>query len=355
MLKKDVWKNPLIIDLGSGSLKYCVLESSEYERIPAVIGKSKYSREEPDVLGWKLRDSKNKYDFLRPLDPSSDLVDVRGIIRLIKHVFSTIKERASETAIFLLYPDYCSLDSIERLKSGILKQLGVPALIAKNEYELFIKLSKYNTGVIIDSGYSSTRVVPFLNYSIMRKSARASFFAGHQLTQYLLDLLLRKYPFLHSVTNILEIQQVKEELCYLSRTFNEDLSKTPTELGIGGEEHLSGEQTIELDIERILVPEAIFSPKLLKATEDSLFSLLALAIQKCPVHLRKAIFKNIYFIGGNVLFDNFLPRFSEEIKKIPLLTDVNFELTNPCYCLLEMAQRALKMPEIQRKRLLHFD
>jgi actin-related protein 6 len=74
---------------------------------------------------------------------------------------------------------------------------------------------------VVDSGFSFTYGVPFLNGMPMKYAATRIDVGGKLLTNYLTELLSYKEVNMQGETYI--VNEIKESLCYVSTRFGEDL------------------------------------------------------------------------------------------------------------------------------------
>lgn len=76
-------------------------------------------------------------------------------------------------------------------------------------------------GIVVDSGYSNTYVVPFFEGMPMKHCATRVDVGGKLLTNLLMEQLSFKEVNLQGETAI--VQQIKEQSCFISENFERDM------------------------------------------------------------------------------------------------------------------------------------
>ncbi len=188
--------------------------------------------------------------------------------------------------------------------------------------------------LVVDSGFSSTTLVPILDGRPIYNSIKRIDIGGKLLTNHLkeslvnsIDLDIRKEFFL--------VNLIKEECCYVSKNFNLDMkiSSLKDESNINkrifilpeyrkkSEEFLKkmqqGKCSITMNNLRFLVPELIFNPSLVGLDEGGLQQGVGQIVQECHNDYNNLFYSNIILSGGNSKFLNFKERLKSEL--VPLM------------------------------------
>lgn len=264
----------------------------------------------------------------------------------------TIQNDTDEVVFeYFNFKEYCRRSSswfscFEYLNNNLYSQVESNHSIDKNPSHL-------NSCTVVDSGFSFSHAVPFIN-SICRKDAiRRVNIGGKLLTNYLKELV--SYRQWNMMDEFLLMNQVKEDLTFLSTDFMRDLKQakqfTIAPPGSGSRDRkvstlkdttgtllkklfvlpdflevrkgfVKGdteipepqEQVLSMEIERFCVPELLFSPSdigidqagIAEATWQSLSSMgevnMALAARR------------IVLTGGNTKIPQFKERFLAELR-----------------------------------------
>lgn len=196
---------------------------------------------------------------------------------------------------------------------------------------LFYKQTKsinQTVQLVIDSGFSSTTIVPIFDSMPIYNAIKRVEVGGKLLTNYLkeclvntIDLDIRKEFYLANT--------IKEECCYISNDFCLDMkiSKETNmnkhnfilpEYRMKGESFLNGiakeKYMIELNNLRFVVPEVIFNPNMIGIEEGGLHEGIVQSVKECHEDYKNILYENIVAVGGNSKFKGFNERIVKEIN-----------------------------------------
>jgi len=125
--------------------------------------------------------------------------------------------------------------------------------------------------------------------------------------------LLRKEGHNFKTTSEFEIvRTIKEKVCCLAQNPQKEES-LENERGLY---MLPDGSQIEIGKARFRAPEVLFRPDLIGEECEGLHEVLAYAILKSDMDLRKVLFSNVVLSGGSTLFKGFGDRLLAEIKKL---------------------------------------
>jgi actin-related protein 6 len=184
--------------------------------------------------------------------------------------------------------------------------------------------------LVVDSGFSSTTLVPILDGRPLYNSIKRIDIGGKLLTNYLkenlvnsIDLDIRKEFFL--------VNLIKEECCYVSKNFNLDMKissfKDETnynkrnfilpEYRKKSEEYLKKipqeKHTISMNNLRFLVPELIFNPNLIGLDQGGIQEGINQIVKDTHKDYKNLFYTNIILSGGNSKILNFKERLNSEL------------------------------------------
>ncbi|KAI0858481.1 actin family [Xylaria cubensis] len=221
--------------------------------------------------------------------------------------------------------------------------------------------------LLIDSGYSHTTVTPVFQGKPIHPAVRRLDVGGKVLTNYLTRLLSLRHYDMRNETHI--VNEMKEAACYVSLDFRGDLERTwKGTRGERRESYLSGggiakdyvlpdfhtrsrgivrdydpaqasrakrlavgeasEDVLTLRNERFTIPELLFNPSDIGMRQPGLPELIMQSLQCLPHGLWPGLLANILVVGGNSLFDGFIQRLEEEVRKL-VPDDCTVRVTQP--------------------------
>ncbi|KAI0389099.1 actin-domain-containing protein [Xylariaceae sp. FL0594] len=209
--------------------------------------------------------------------------------------------------------------------------------------------------LLIDSGYSNTTITPLYQGRPIHPAVRRLDMGGKLLTNYLARVLsLRHYDMRHEMYIV---NEMKESACYVSRDFNGDLERSwKGTRGERREDYLSGggvaidyvlpdfhtrtrgmvreydptrasrakrmaasesdEDVLTLRNERFTIPELLFNPSDIGMPQLGIPDLVLQSLRCLPLGMWPGFLANIVVVGGNALFDGFVKRLQDEIRKL---------------------------------------
>uniref|UniRef100_A0A5F9DJK8 Actin related protein 6 n=1 Tax=Oryctolagus cuniculus TaxID=9986 RepID=A0A5F9DJK8_RABIT len=172
---------------------------------------------------------------------------------------------------------------------------------------------------------------------------------GKLLTNHLKEII--SYRQLHVMDETHVINQVKEDVCYVSQDFYKDMDiaklkgeentvmidyvlpdfstikkgfcKPREEMVLSGK-YKSGEQILRLANERFAVPEILFNPSDIGIQEMGIPEAIVYSIQNLPEEMQPHFFRNIVLTGGNSLFPGFRDRVYSEVR---CLTPTDYDVS----------------------------
>ncbi|KRT81689.1 hypothetical protein AMK59_5483, partial [Oryctes borbonicus] len=204
-------------------------------------------------------------------------------------------------------------------------------------YEYAYKKGTDTSCIIVDSGYSCTYIVPYINGKKYYPAMRRIDVGGKLLTNYLKDIL--SYRQLHVMEETYVINQVKEDACFMSRCLKDDMKiakfsderntilrnyilpdfnnirrgyiQSPGDKNTALPENC---QILRLNNERFTVPELLLRPSNIGMQSMGIPEMLAKCILKCPKSEWPELMKNIILTGGNTKFPGYHERLYVDLR-----------------------------------------
>ena len=178
------------------------------------------------------------------------------------------------------------------------------------------------TGTVIDSGDGVTHVIPVADGYVIGSCIRHIPLAGRTITQFIQQIMRdRKEPI--PPEDSLEVaKKVKEMFCYVCP----DLVKEYQKYDKQPEKFFRSHQGVkkqtgtgwscDVGYERFLGPEVFFNPEIFSSDFTTpLPEVVDGSIVKCPIDVRRGLYKNIVLSGGTTMFKDFGRRLQRDIKK----------------------------------------
>lgn len=179
------------------------------------------------------------------------------------------------------------------------------------------------SGTVIDSGDGVTHVIPVAEGYVIGSCIQHIPLAGKTITTYIQQLMRdRKEPV--PPEDSLEVaKRVKEMYSYVCPDLVKEFSKFDEKPDKyfkqyqGVKKTTGAPYTVDVGYERFLGPEVFFNPEIFSSDFITpLPDVVDNAIIKCPIDVRRNLYKNIVLSGGTTMFKDFGRRLQRDIKKL---------------------------------------
>lgn len=344
----------IVLDNGAYTAKIGFSTDSEPRSIQNCIAKAKSERRK-QFIGNQYEDCRDLSGlyYLLPFQKGY-LVNWDLQRQVWEHIFSkdVMSLEPPETTIIITEP-YFNFSSIQDATNEVFfEEYQFKALHRTNAGTLSANMRmteqpQEKCCLVVDSGYSFTHIAPYHKTKKVSSAIRRINVGGKLLTNHLKEIL--SYRQLHVMDETYVINQVKEDACFVSSQFMQDMEISKMK---GSENTIvrdyvlpdfqqirrgyikeqgtavsSNEQVIRLNNERFAVPEVLFNPSDVSIQEMGIPEAIVYCIGLVEEDMRPHLFKNIVLTGGNSLFPGFKDRVEQDVRAMaPLDYDVNVTL-----------------------------
>lgn len=317
----DVIANqPIVIDNGSGVIKagFAGDQIPKYH-FPNFVGRPKHVRVmagalEGDIfIGPKAEEHRGLLNIKYPMEHGV-VKDWNDMERIWQYIYSKdqLQTFSEEHPVLLTEAPLNPRRNREKSAEIFFETFNVPALFISMQAVLSLYASGRTTGVVLDSGGGVSHSVPIYEGFAMPHSIMRTDIAGRDVTAYL-RLLLRKEGFnFHSSSELEIVRTIKERACYLAINPQKEESMEGERMQYA----LPDGSILEVGPARFRAPELLFRPDLVGEECEGIHEVLAFAIQKSDMDLRRILYSNIVLSGGSTLFKGFGDRLLSEVKKL---------------------------------------
>ncbi|NWX81719.1 ACT protein, partial [Nothoprocta pentlandii] len=228
-----------------------------------------------------------------------------------------LQMQTHEQPVLLTEAPLNPLANRERMTELFFERFDVPALYMSIQAVLALYASGLTTGCVVDTGAGVTHSVPvFEGYCLPHGVLRLEL-AGRDLTDYLARLLMDRSTALVAPAEEQIVQNMKEKLCYVCLSMEEEMDKKPSE--VEKTFHLPDGNEVKIHHERFRCPEALFNPPSVGVEAPGIDRLCFNSIMNCDVGLRTYFYSNILLAGGSSLFPGIAERLNKEM--VPMVLD----------------------------------
>ncbi len=311
----------LIIDLGSGYLKYGYVDQSSPRVLPACYAAPEGEAESSSLLTF----DPGREGWVFPLE-NGIVTDCNKIAPLLELVFDEIGMKASQfgkTDFELLVFASCDAKRVDGICNELEEILAFRNVTASLQQVTTLMDLDRATGIIVDIGYSVSIVAPifqgFLLHDRVMTSATGSFFVSAVLSHLLL-LMAEAEPKPEAILyeklskNLDAIEFIKRNLC---RVAIKPAERETISSGIKYQQ-----EGLDLPLGKMvwMAPEVLFDPGLIDIRDIGISNLVSEVLQRVDLSMRPELAQNVFLTGGGSIFPGLGERFHAELRgKFPNL------------------------------------
>ena len=217
-------------------------------------------------------------------------------------------------------PSYCKRlmlkwkTSREKMMQIMFESFSVVSFYVAAQPALSLMGAGRDTGIVLEAGAGVIHTVPIYEGYRIREGIMRLPFGGHDLDNYLQQLLNeRGYTLTNSEK---EICKIKEKHAYVALDFDEEMKKAESSSQCNINYTLADGNNITIANERFRCPELLFKPDLNGFELDGIDQTLFDSIMKCDIDVRKDLYANIVLSGGTTMFQGLPERIEKEITRL---------------------------------------
>ena len=202
----------------------------------------------------------------------------------------------------------------EKLTEVMFEAFDTPAMYVAVQAMLSLYASGRTTGVVIESGFGFTQVVPVYETKALPNAIHRLDLGGCDLTHQLMNLLYER-GYKSQIDEFL-LPNVKEKLCYVAMNYDEEIKTAAQSSALDRSYDLPDGQVITISNERFKCPEALFQPSLLGMKSSGIHETTYNSIMKCDKENWKNLYANVVLSGGNTMFPGICERMQKELNAL---------------------------------------
>lgn len=306
-------KQTIVIDNGSGTIKAGFSgEKMPHSVFRSIVGYKKYLtidikiHEKEKEFGDDAFYLSNVLIIIYPIE--------RGIVKnwneyenLLNYTYNAVLNvDPSEHSVLITETSMNPKTNREKLTQLMFETFNVPSFFTCNQPVLSLYSSGRTTGIVLDSGFNVTQIVPiFEGYSISQGINRINL-GGRDLTLWLQKKLKENGFNDNSEREKDTINEFKEENCYVALDYENETQKKSKNYD---------DMKILYD-ELFHCPEMLFRPSLYGYDFDGIDKALVDSIMKCDSNIHNELYSNIILSGGNSMLNGLDKRIYKEISKL---------------------------------------
>jgi actin len=169
------------------------------------------------------------------------------------------------------------------------------------------------SGLVVDVGDGVTTTIPFYEGEYLKHAKNRVDLGGRDVTNYLATMLKFRGAHMDSVTELELVRMIKEQFCFVSTDYKEELQKVE-DSSVHEMNHVLPDGThVTLNEERFKAPEILFDPAMVGMECDGVQENAFMSIRRAAIDVRKTLYENIIIVGGSTLTEGFETRLQKEI------------------------------------------
>eukprot|EP00270_Netrium_digitus_P014815 TRINITY_DN5110_c0_g1_i1.p1 TRINITY_DN5110_c0_g1~~TRINITY_DN5110_c0_g1_i1.p1 ORF type:complete len:396 (+),score=106.60 TRINITY_DN5110_c0_g1_i1:60-1247(+) len=225
-----------------------------------------------------------------------------------------LKVDTSECKVLLTDPPLNPTKNRQKMIETMFEKYAFAGAFIQIQAVLTLYAQGLLTGLVVDSGDGVTHVVPVVDGFAFPHLTKRMNIAGQHVTNYLLDLLLRRGYALNRSSDMESIREVKEQLCYVSADYRREQQLAQETTVLVKKYTLPDGRVIKVAAERFQAPEALFTPELMDIESPGLTDMVFRAIQDMDIDNRMTLYQHIVLSGGTTMFPGLPSRLEKELR-----------------------------------------
>ncbi|KAI9926517.1 actin [Aspergillus wentii] len=301
---------PLVIDAGTSYIKVGFSgDDAPRGLFPSVVG---HGSENPAV-GDEAVSHRDNLELTHPIE-NGHVTSWNDMEKILNYAFYKVLQQAPEEHPILLAESvFNSKQNREKAAQMLFEIFNAPSIYIIPDAVLSLYQSGRTTGVVIDIGSTSTRVVPIVEGKCVSNAVSHVDIGGEHVTSYLQQQLGGTF-YARDQFELREIlQNMKAQLCFVAGDFDEISTYADTSSDIDTEYNLPDGETITLGADRFRAPEVLFRPDMLGLNFAGIHTAVVNSIGQCPGNVQETLYSNIVLSGGTALLPGMRERFSIEL------------------------------------------
>ncbi len=324
----------IVIDNGSSIIRAgFVGDNSPRSVFPSIVGRPRHRniiKTKDYYVGDEVQSKKGILTIKYPIE-NGIVTNWDDMETIWQHTFSdALKINPAEHSVLLTEIPLNPKANREKTTQVMFETFNVPGVYLGNTGVLSLYASGRKTGLVVESGYNSTSIVPIYEGHALPYAATRINMGSRDLEDQLSKFLYSNPRFVQCTAGEntgLARKDILENKCFVKvPTFDLYLSYHTNDLSYGDgylaeklikeEYEIPDGTVISLGEERWKVPEILFKPSLIGRDFSGIHQEIYDSIIKVDADLRTGMFVNIVLAGGNTMFPGIDTRLLKELQKL---------------------------------------
>jgi centractin len=314
---------PLVIDSGTGSIRVGFSgEDRPKLALPTAVGRPKHTRvmaggalQGSTFVGPALAEHRGALK-LSPAMEHGHVMSWSDLELLWRYAYSGLGAAPESAPLLLTEAPGTPRAQRERAAEILFEALHVPGLCMSPTPVLALYGSGRTTGAVVEVGEGVTSVTPvYEGFALTHAAVRAEY-GGREVTDQLALLLRRAGGSLHTSAERETVRAVKESACYVAPLPSVEEGSVLHRTYASVSYALPDGSKLELGPERFRASEVLFKPSLAGLEYGGVPELLAAAIGRSDLDLRRSLLGSVVLSGGATCTRGFGARLLADVRRL---------------------------------------
>jgi len=310
----------IVLDCGSGSIKAGFSnETSPSIVFPSVVGRTRAAAKpsvlnQPDsvVLGHRALRKRGLLSLRYPIEHGI-IVNWDDLEAIWRHTFyDEMRTEPEGKSAFLCEAALSPKANREKSVQVLFEKFGLGSVAMASQSILGLFSYGRTSGIVLESGQGVTHAVPIFEGNSLPQSIRRLDLGGRDVTDYLVKLLAEQGHTFASVAEREVVRAMKETACFVAKREKDAAS----DVSIDYDYELPDGNSLRLSHEMRQAPEMLLKPSLVGSEQGGLAKVIADAIMRTELDLRRLFWRNIVLCGGNTMFDGLRERLHAQLCEL---------------------------------------
>lgn len=323
---------PIVIDCGTGYTK-AGFSGDESPRciFPTVIGSPKPHIQ---MVGGQNKEffigaeAFSKSDFLNLRSPleNGSITSWEDMDKMWHHTFyNELIVNPEEHSVILTEKPLIPRVNQEKIIQIIFETFNVQGYYSGIQAVFSLFSLGRTTGLVWDAGHGLSFSVPVYEGYCLPHAIQRSSVSGLDITNYLLGLIAET-GVNTDLIKIKEIQDIKEQYCYVSDDYQSEIQKSNQGKIAQQTIKLPDNITVSLSNQLFSAPEILFSPNKINTPSEGIHQQIHTSLEKCDSDVKLELYSNIVLTGGTSMFKGLSKRMEKEIQAVSTTPSPNVQI-----------------------------
>lgn len=318
-------KRGLVVDNGSQWIK-SGFSKDEAPRCmtPAVVGTLKHkgvmvgTDSKSSFVGAEALEKRGLLNVVSPIE-SGQVRDWDGMEQVWHHIFfNELRVSPEEQSVLLTEAPVNSFENRKKTLELMFEIFCAPSVYIGNTAVLSLYASGRTTGCVVESGHTSTHVVPIFEGYALPHTTRKMDWGGRNITQHLASLLSTKGYSFATASELETVARIKETSGQTALSWTAELARFDEKGGHKYEKKFALPDGTDMSLGReyLEVAETLFQPDLMGIEQVGLHKLVVDVVKRCNLSITNHLFGSVVLAGGSTMFPRFETRLQQELTAV---------------------------------------